>query len=105
MLNNCAYRNHHHAKEETKNSKNRREGERDLAIKRDKMKLLHEQRKLRSNNEELTFEEDQESSVQRNKEGELEKQRERMRFLCSRRKLNCEATPSSNVGVISSSHV
>ena len=34
--------------------------ERALAIKRDKMKLLHEQRKLQSNNEELTFEEDQE---------------------------------------------
>ena len=28
-----------------------------------------------------------------------------MRLLCSRRQLNCEATPSSNVGVISSSHV
>ena len=34
------------------------ERERDLTIKRDKMKLLHEQRKLQSNNEELTFEED-----------------------------------------------
>ena len=33
--------------------------ERDLAIKRDKMKLLHEKRKLQSDNEELTFEEDQ----------------------------------------------
>ena len=33
--------------------------ERYLAIKRYKMKLLHEQRKLQSNNEELTFEEDQ----------------------------------------------
>ena len=28
-----------------------------------------------------------------------------MRLLCSRRQLNYEATPSSNVGVISSSHV
>ena len=28
-----------------------------------------------------------------------------MRLLRSRRQLNCEATPSSNVGVISSSHV
>ena len=28
-----------------------------------------------------------------------------MRLLCSRRQLNCEATPSSNVRVISSSHV
>ena len=36
------------------------ERERDLAIKRDKIKLLCEQRKLQSNNEELTFEEEQE---------------------------------------------
>ena len=36
---------------------------RDLAIKRDKMKLLREQRKLQSNDEELTFEEDQEPPV------------------------------------------
>ena len=28
-----------------------------------------------------------------------------MRLLCSRRQLNCEATQSSNVGVISSSYV
>ena len=47
--------------------------ERDLAIKRDKMKLLHEQRKLQRNNEELTFQEDQEPPVQRNKEEELER--------------------------------
>ena len=40
------------------------------------MKLLREQRKLQSNNEELTFEEDQEPPVQRNKEEELERQRE-----------------------------
>ena len=44
--------------------------ERDLAIKRDKMKLLCEQRKLQRNNEELTFKEDQEPLVQRNKENE-----------------------------------
>ena len=50
--------------------------ERDLAIKRDTMKLLCEQRKLQSNNEELTFKEDQEPLVQRNKEEELERQRE-----------------------------
>ena len=50
--------------------------ERDLAIKRDKIKLLHEQRKLQRNNEELTFKKDQEPSVQRNKEEELETQRE-----------------------------
>ena len=81
------------------------ERERDLAIKRDKMKLLHEHRKLQSNNEELTFEDDQEPLIQRNKKEELERQRERMRLLRSRRQLNCEATPSSNVGVISSSHV
>ena len=43
--------------------------------------------------------------IQINKEEELERQREQMRLLCSRRQLNCEATPSSNVGVISSSHV
>ena len=41
--------------------------ERDLAIKRDKMKLLCEQRKLQSNNEELTFEENQEPPVPRKK--------------------------------------
>ena len=68
--------------------------ERDLEIKRDKMKLLHEQRKLQKNNEEFSFKED-----------ELQTQREWMRLLCSRRQLNCEATPSSNVGVLSSSHV
>ena len=50
--------------------------ERDLEIKRDKMKLLCEQRKLQRNNEELTFEEDQEPLIQRNKEEELERQRE-----------------------------
>ena len=49
---------------------------RDLVIKRDKMKLLCEQRKLQSNDEELTFEEYQEPPVQRNKEEELERQRE-----------------------------
>ena len=80
--------------------------ERDLTIKRDKMKLLREkiklQRKLQSNDEELNFEEDQEPPVQRNKKEKLERQRERMRLLHSRRQLNCEATPSSNVGVISS---
>ena len=53
----------------------------------------------------MTFEEEQEPLIQRNKEEELERQRERMRLLCSRRQLNCEATPSSNVGVIWSSHV
>ena len=52
------------------------ERERDLATKRDKMKLLCEKRKLQRNNEELTFEEDQEPPVQRNKEEELERQRE-----------------------------
>ena len=89
-------------KSKTKTNEDR---ERDLAIKRDKMKLLHEQRKLQSNDEELTFEEDQETPIQRNKEEELERQRERMRLLHSRRQLNCEATPFSNVGVISSSYV
>ena len=79
--------------------------ERDLEIKRDKMKLLREQRKLQSNNEELTFEEEQEPLIQRNKEEELERQRELVRLLRLRRQLNCEATPSSSVGVISSSHV
>ena len=59
--------------------------ERYLAIKRDKMKLLREQRKLQINNEELTFEEDQEPLIQRNKDKELERQREKMRLLCSRR--------------------
>ena len=58
--------------------------ERDLAIKRDKMKLLHEQRKLKSNNEALTFEEDQDPSIQRNEEA-LKRQREWMRLLNSRR--------------------
>ena len=81
------------------------ESERDLAIKRDKMKLLREQRKLQNNNKELTFEEDQEPPIQKNKEEELERQREQMRLLHSRRQLNCEAKPSSNVEVISSSHV
>ena len=52
------------------------EREGDLAIKRDKMKLLREQRKLQSNNEELTFKEDQEPPIQRNKEEELERHRE-----------------------------
>ena len=47
--------------------------ERDLAIKRDKMKLLHEQRKLQSNNEELTFEEDQEPPVQKKQRGRIGK--------------------------------
>ena len=51
------------------------ERDRDLAIKRDKIKLLHKQRKLQSNNEELTFEEEQEPLIQRNKEEELERQR------------------------------
>ena len=76
-----------------------------MEIKRDKMKLLCEQRKLQSNNKELTFKEDQEPPIQRNKEEELERQREWMRLLHSRRQLNCEATPSSNVGIISLSHV
>ena len=53
----------------------------------------------------MTVEEEQEPLIQRNKEEELERQRERMRLLRSKRQLNCEATPSSNVGVISSSHV
>ena len=69
------------------------------------MKLLCEERKLQRNNEELTFEEEQEPLIQRNKEEELERKRELMRLLCSRRQLNCEATASSNVGVISSCHV
>ena len=47
--------------------------ERDLEIKRDEMKLLREEIKLQSNNEELNFEEDQEPLVQRNKEEELER--------------------------------
>ena len=71
-MNNLTCRNHHHAKEETKTQTNE-DRERDLAIKRDKMKLLHEQRKLQRNNEELTFEEDQEPLIQRNKEEELER--------------------------------
>ena len=50
--------------------------ERDLAIKIDKMKLLHEQRKLQSNNEELNFEDEHEPWIQRNKEEELERERE-----------------------------
>ena len=45
-------------------------------LKEIKMKLLFEQRKLQSNNEELTFKEDQEPPVPRNKEEELERQRE-----------------------------
>ena len=61
------------------------ERERDLEIKRDKMKLLREQRKLQSNNEELTFKEDQEPPIQKNNEEELERQREQMRLLRSRR--------------------
>ena len=69
------------------------------------MKLLSEQIKLQSNNEELNFEEDQEPPIQRNKKEELERQREQMKLLRSRRQLNCEATRSSNVGFISSSHV
>ena len=52
------------------------EREIDLAIKTDKIKLLCEQRKLQSNNEELTFKEEQEQPIQRNKEEELERQRE-----------------------------
>ena len=76
-----------------------------MAIKRDQINVLCKQRKLQSNDEELTFEEDQEPPVQRNKVEELERQRERMRLLHSRRQLNCEATPSSNVGVISFSHI
>ena len=44
------------------------ERERDLTIKRDKMKLLHEQRKLQRNNEELSFKEEQEPLIQRKKE-------------------------------------
>ena len=50
-----------------------KERERDLEIKRDKMKLLHEQRKLQRNNEEFSFQEEQEPSIQRNKEKELER--------------------------------
>ena len=69
------------------------------------MKLLCDQRKLQWNNEELSFKEEYEPPIQRNKEKELERQRERMKLLHSRRQLNCEATPSSNVGVISSSHI
>ena len=49
------------------------------------MKLLCEQRKLKSNNEELTFKEEQEPPIERNKEEELERKREQMRLLCSRR--------------------
>ena len=52
------------------------ESETNLTINRDKMKVLHEQRKLQSNNEESTFEEEQEPPIQRNKEEELERQRE-----------------------------
>ena len=52
------------------------ERERYLAIKRDKMKLLYEQRKLQCNNEELSFKEEHEPPIQRNKEEELERQRE-----------------------------
>ena len=57
-------------KPKTQTNKDR---ERDLAIKRDKMKLLHEQRKLHNNNDELNFEEEQEPPIQRNKEEELER--------------------------------
>ena len=71
-MNNLTCRNHHHAKEETKKLTNE-DRERDLEIKRDKMKLLHEQINLQRNNDELTFEEDQEPPVQRNKEEELER--------------------------------
>ena len=39
------------------------------------MKLLHEQRKLQRNNEELSFQEEQEPLIQRNEEEELERQR------------------------------
>ena len=46
------------------NSQTMEERERYLAIKRDKMKLLCEQRKLQSNNEELNFKEEQEQSIQ-----------------------------------------
>ena len=52
------------------------ERERDLTIKRDKMKLLREQRKLQRNNEVLSFKEEQEPPIQRNKKEELERQRE-----------------------------
>ena len=41
------------------------EREKYFGIKRDKMKLLHEQRKLQRNNEELTFEEEHEPSIQK----------------------------------------
>ena len=58
-----------------KNQK-KEERERNLTIKRDKMKLTSEKRKLQSNNEELTFEEEQEPPIKRNKEEELERQRE-----------------------------
>ena len=46
------------------------ERERDLEIKRDKMKLQCEQRKFQCNNEELSFEEEHEPPIQRNKEEE-----------------------------------
>ena len=49
------------------------ERERDLAIKRYKIKLLHEQRKLKSNNEKLTFEEEHEPLIQKNKKGRIGK--------------------------------
>ena len=39
-------------------NKIKEERERDLAIKRDKIKLLREQKKLQSNNKELTLEEE-----------------------------------------------
>ena len=68
------YRNHHHAKKQ--NTQTKKEKEIDLGIKRDKMKLLHEQIKLQSNNKESIFEEEQEPPIQRNKEEELERQRE-----------------------------
>ena len=61
------------------------ERERDLEIKRDKMKLLREQRKLQCNNEELSFEKEHGPRIQINKQKELERKRERMRFLHLRR--------------------
>ena len=53
-----------------KKQKNQTKEEREtnLAVKRDKMKLLCEQRKLQRNNEELTSKEEQESLIERNKE-------------------------------------
>ena len=68
------------------------------------MKLLREQRKLQSNNEELTFEGSRTTSIKKQR-GRIGNTKRTNRLLCSRRQLNCEATPSSNVGVISSSHI